>query len=201
MTLRPDLALVADQISAGGRVLDLGCGSGSLLEHLAAVKGCAVTGVEIAPEAVLKAVRRGVPVIERDVVKSLPDFRDKSYDTVVLSRTLQTILQPEFVLREMARIGDRLIVSLPNFGFYQNRLRLLGGRMPMSKEMPYAWYDTPNLRHTTLIDLEMLFAQLGLTIERRYTYTQRGRQLRMYGRWANLMAGAAVYVLIPSAEA
>lgn len=198
MNLRLDLALVAEQIPAGSRVLDLGCGSGALLAHLAEEKSCLVTGVEINSEAVLEAIRAGVPVLERDVVLSLPDFGDRSYDTVVLSRTLQTILQPEFVLREMARIGDRLIVSVPNFGFYQNRLRLLAGRMPMSKELPYAWYDTPNLRHTTLVDLEMLFARLGFVVESRFTYTQRGRQLHMYGRWANLMAGAAVYVLNPN---
>ncbi len=196
--LRADLELVADQIHPGSRVLDLGCGSGSLLAALAAEKGCSVTGVEINPESVLKAIRRGVPVIERDVEAVLEDFVDASYDVVVLSRTLQTIVNPERVLAEMARVGERLIVSVPNFGFYENRVRLLTGRMPKSKELPYEWYDTPNLRHTTLADLEGLFARLGLTIERRFTYTQQGRRLRMYGRAANLLAGAAVYVLRPS---
>lgn len=196
--LRADLELVADQIHPGSRVLDLGCGSGSLLAALSAEKGCSVTGVEINPESVLKAIRRGVPVIERDVEAVLEDFVDASYDVVVLSRTLQTIVNPERVLAEMARVGERLIVSVPNFGFYENRVRLLTGRMPKSKELPYEWYDTPNLRHTTLADLEGLFARLGLTIERRFTYTQQGRRLRMYGRAANLLAGAAVYVLRPS---
>lgn len=195
--LRLDLALVAAQIPAGSRVLDLGCGSGTLLAALASDKGCSVTGVEIAPDPVLRAIRRGVPVIERDVVDVLPDFVTKSYDVVVLSRTLQTIVQPEFVLRQMARIGELMIVSVPNFGYYQNRLRLLGGRMPMSKELPYEWYDTPNLRHTTLTDLERLFARLNLFVEKRFTYTQHGRRLRMYGAAANVLAGAAVYVLRP----
>ena len=195
--LRPDLALVAEQIPAGSRVLDLGCGSGSLISALASDKGCSVTGVEIAPDAVLRAIRRGVPVIERDVDAALSDFRTKSYDVVVLSRTLQTILRPEFVLRQMARVGELLVVSVPNFGFYENRLRLAGGRMPKSKEMPYEWYDTPNLRHTTLKDLERLFDRLNLAVEKRFTYTQKGRRLHMYGAAANLLAGAAVYVLRP----
>lgn len=195
--LRLDLALVADQIAPGSRVLDLGCGSGTLIAALAADKGCSVTGVEIAPESVLRAIRRGVPVIERDVADALPDFVTKSYDVVVLSRTLQTILRPEFVLRQMARVGELMIVSVPNFGFYQNRARLLSGRMPKSKELPYEWYDTPNLRHTTLKDLEKLFAHLNLHIEKRFTYTQQGRRLRMVGAAANVLAGAAVYVLRP----
>ena len=198
MNLRLDLALVADQIAPGSRVLDLGCGSGTLLAALAAEKGCSVTGVEIAPDSVLRAVRRGVPVIERDVDAALADLATKSYDVVVLSRTLQTILRPEFVLRQMGRVGARLIVSVPNFGFYQNRLRLVGGRMPKSKELPYEWYDTPNLRHTTLRDLEALFTLLDLRIDQRFTYTHQGRRLRMYGAAANLLAGAAVYVLHPA---
>lgn len=195
--LRPDLALVAQQIEPGTRILDLGCGSGSLLAALAADKGCSVTGVEIDPDAVLRAIRRGVPVIERDVDAALTDFATKSYDVVVLSRTLQTILRPEFVLRQMARVGERLVVSVPNFGYYPNRLRLASGLMPKSKELPYEWYDTPNLRHTTLRDLERLFAKLNLGIEKRFTYTQRGRRLRMHAAAANLLAGAAVYVLRP----
>lgn len=195
--LRPDLALVAEQIAPGSRVLDLGCGSGTLLAALAATKGCSVTGVELDPDAVVRAIRRGVPVIERDVEAALDDFGTRSYDVVVLSRTLQTMMRPQVVLEQMARVGQRLVVSVPNFGFYQNRLRLAAGRMPKSKELPYEWYDTPNLRHTTLKDLERLFDRLGLRIEQRFTYTQHGRQLRMHAAAANLLAGAAVYVLCP----
>ena len=195
--LRPDLALVADQIFDGSRVLDLGCGEGILLDHLIRRRGCRGTGVEIDPDAVLAAIRRGVPVIDRDIDVALADLADDSYDTVVLSRVLQTMLRPENVLQHMARVAERMIVSVPNFGYYPNRLRLLSGRMPISKEIPYAWYNSPNLRFTTLADLEDLFAQLGLIIDRRYTYTQSGRRLRMYGRVPNLLAGAAVYVLRP----
>ncbi len=195
--LRQDLALVAEQVQKGSRVLDLGCGTGSLLSFLQQEKGCSVTGVEIDPEKVLGAIRRGVPVIEWDVEAVTPAFSDKSYDVAVLSRTLQSMLNPEQVLREMSRIANRLIVSMPNFGYYPNRIRLLLGRMPRSPELPYAWYDSPNLRFTTLVELERLFEKLNLRVEHRFTYTQQGKQLRMYASWANLVAGAAVYVLSP----
>ena len=196
--LRADLALVAEQITAGSRVLDLGCGSGSLLAWLMAERGCTGTGVEIDPAKVLKAIRRGVPVIELDVDHMLAEFSDASYDVCVLSRTIQTIQRPEHVLREMGRIAGLLIVSVPNFGWWGHRLRLLGGRMPMSKELPYSWYDTPNIRHTTLVDLEGLFDSLGFTVVKRFTFTEDGRRLRMQGaRAANLTTGAAVYVLRP----
>lgn len=195
MTLRPDLALVADLVPGGTRVLDLGCGTGTLLRHLIDAQGCRGTGVEIDPEAVLGAVRSGVPVIELDLDEQLAEFADASYDVVVLSRTLQTIRRPEEVLQHMARIGPTLIVSVPNFGWWRHRLRLLAGRMPMSKELPYAWYNTPNLRFTTLLDLEDLFAKLGLRIHRRIPTNIQGHPLKVTDQAANLLAGAAVYVL------
>ena len=195
--LRADLALVAEQIPDAARVLDLGCGSGSLLAWLMAERGCTGTGVEIDPDKVLRAIRRGVPIIELDVDRGLGEFADNSYDVCVLSRTIQTIQRPEHVLREMGRIAGLLIVSVPNFGWWGHRLRLLGGRMPMSKELPYSWYDTPNLRFTTLVDLEGLFDTLGFTVVRRFTFTEDGRRLRTKGVRANLTAGAAVYVLRP----
>lgn len=196
--LRLDLELIAGQVKPGSRVLDIGCGSGTLLAHLMATKGCAATGIEIDPDQVLAAIRSGVPVLERDVDEALVDIEDGSYDVVVLSRTLQTMLRPEFVLSQMGRVAERMVVSVPNFGYLPNRLRLLGGRMPVSKELPYEWYDTPNLRFTTLADLEDLFDKLALVVERRYTYSQTGRRLRMYGKLPNLLAGAAVYVLRPA---
>ena len=196
-TLRADLALLAEQVPDGARVLDLGCGSGSLLAWLMAERGCTGTGVEIDPDKVLRAIRRGVPVIEQDVDRGLGEYADGSYDVCVLSRTIQTIQRPERVLREMGRIAGLLIVSVPNFGWWGHRLRLLGGRMPMSKELPYSWYDTPNLRFTTLVDLEGLFDTLGFTVVRRFTFTEDGRRLRTKGVRANLTAGAAVYVLRP----
>ena len=195
MTLRPDLALVAGLIPAGSRVLDLGCGSGELLAALIASTGCRGTGVEIDPDSVLAAITAGVPVIELDLDSELQEFADHSYDVVVLSRTVQTLHRPVEVLNHMGRIGERLIVSVPNFGYWRHRLRLLGGGMPMSREIPHAWYDTPNLRHTTLVELEQLFASLGLTVEQRVVLSPAGVPLRSGDRLYNLVGGSAVYVL------
>lgn len=195
MSLRPELALLADLIPDGSRVLDLGCGSGTLLAHLITDRGCRGTGVEIDPGAVLAAIGRGVPVVELDIDTQLDDFADDSYDVVVLSRTIQTIRRPRQVLQHMARIGDTLIVSVPNFGQLGNRLRLLRGRMPMSRDLPHAWYDTPNLRFTTLVDLEGLFSAVGLRIERRIVLNSAGAPAYSGQRMANLLGAAAVYVL------
>ncbi len=195
MNLRPDLNLIAHLVPDATRVLDLGCGDGSLLDHLITEHGCTGTGVEIDPDKVLAAISSGVPVMELDLDADLGLFAAASYDTVVLSRTIQTIRRPEVVLREMIRIAGRLIVSVPNFGLLQHRLMLLRGRMPMSRELPYSWYDTPNLRFTTLVDLEDLFARLGLEIEQRINLSLAGEPLGKRLRAANLRAGAAVYVL------
>ena len=195
MSLRPDLDLIAHLVPGDTRVLDLGCGEGVLLAHLIAEHGCAGTGVEIDPDKVLAAIGAGVPVMELDLDSDLGLFASASYDTVVLSRTVQTLLRPKVVLREMTRIGSRLIVSVPNFGLLQHRLMLLRGRMPMSKELPHYWYETPNLRFTTLVEVEQLFAELGLVIEQRINLSLAGEPLGKRFRAANLRAGAAVYVL------
>jgi methionine biosynthesis protein MetW len=195
MTLRADLALVAELVTPGSRVLDLGCGTGTLLGHLTAEKGCSGTGVEIDADAVLVAIRSGVSVIELDMDHQLPEFADHSYDVVVLSRTLQTLHRPHVVLQEMIRIAPRVILSMPNFGYWRNRVRLARGRMPMSKELPYDWYDTPNLHHATLVDLEDLFRTVGLVALERIPLTVDGHKLTLPESTATWAAGSAVYVL------
>lgn len=195
MTLRADLALMADLVAPGSRVLDLGCGTGTLLGYLASEKGCSGTGVEIDTDAVLVAIRSGVSVIELDMDHELSEFADNSYDVVVLSRTLQTLHRPHVVLQEMIRIAPRVILSIPNFGYWRNRVRLARGRMPMSKELPYDWYDTPNLHHATLVDLEDLFRTVGLVVLERVPLTVGGKPLRLSERAATWAAGSAVYVL------
>jgi len=198
MTLRKDLELVASLIPDSSRVLDLGCGSGNLLFHLMRDQGCRGTGVEIDPGMVLAAIRLGVPVIELDINHELDDFADDSYDVVVLSRTIQTVRYPDRVLRQMARIADRLIVSVPNFGWYRHRLRLLRGRLPMGKDLPYSWYDSPNVRYTTLVDLQLLFDEVGLVVEQAIPLDASGDALRVGAGLPNLLASSAVYVLRPA---
>ncbi len=192
--LRADLTQVADLVPVGSRVLDLGCGSGTLLRHLIDVRQCTGTGVEIDPEMVLAAISIGVPVIELDLDRQLGEFADDSYDVVILSRTLQAVRRPGQVLAEMARISQHLIVSMPNFGLWRNRLRLARGHMPQSKDLPFSWHDTPNLHFATLVDLEHFFESQGLVVERRIALREDGRPLRGNHSF-NLMAGAAVYRL------
>ena len=193
--LRPDLMLVARQVQDGSRVLDLGCGYGELLAYLMASKLCSGTGVERDPQGVLSAIRQGVPLIELDIDTQLAQFGDDSYDVVVLSRTLQAVLQPRNVLEEMARIGKRLIVTMPNFGYWRHRLTLLGGHMPQSRDLPFTWYETPNLHHATLIDLEGFFTGIGLSIQKRIPLDDAGRPMSLGQRAANLRASSAIYVL------
>ncbi|SER95739.1 methionine biosynthesis protein MetW [Propionibacterium cyclohexanicum] len=197
--LRQDLQWVASLIEAGSNVLDLGCGDGELLEYLMSTRGCRGTGVERDPQAVLQAISRAVPVVELDLDVQLGEFGDDSFDVVVLSRTLQAVVRPKEVLQQMRRIAQRMIVTMPNFGYWRHRLRLLGGKMPQSKDLPYSWYDTPNLHHTTLLTLEELFDDVGLAVRRRIPLNGDGRPPRLPIGWtqrsANLLAGSAIYVL------
>lgn len=195
LTLREDLRVIARHIHARSRVLDLGCGDGELLSWLIRRRQCSGTGVEREPDAVLAAVRRGVPLIELDIDTQLDLFAPDSYDVVVLSRTLQALFRPDLVLDQLRAIAPRIILTMPNFGLWKHRLRLLSGRMPRSRDLPYTWYATPNLHHSTLVDLEPLFAKLDLVIERRIPLTATGRPRALGQVGANLMASSAVYVL------
>lgn len=164
MTLRADLQLIADWIAPRSQVLDLGCGDGTLLAHLRDARQCAGYGVEIADHHVLECVKRGVNVVQMNLDAGLRLFPDNKFDAVVLSQTLQAMHQVEAVLREMARVGRQGIVSFPNFGHWKHAIALLAGRMPVTKQIPYQWYDTPNIHLCTPKDFEILAAKLGLTI-------------------------------------
>ena len=193
--MRPDLQIVAGLVPAGTRVLDLGCGNGDLLEHLAS-KACRGTGVEIDGEAFLASVTRGVAVLSLDIDTDLDAFADDSYDVVVLSQTLQATKRPWHVMAEIGRIAPRSIVSVPNFAYWRHRSELLlAGRMPVSAELPYPWYQTPNIHLSTLPDTEALVAEVGLRVERRLLLDERHGRLRHQSLASNLRAARAVYVL------
>ena len=195
--MRPDLTVVADMIPRGSRVLDLGCGDGDLLAELIDARGCRGQGVEVSPEAFHACVMRGIPVVQADIDEGLPDFDDASFDVVVLSQTLQATHRPALVLREMMRVGRVAVVSFPNFGHWRSRLHLgLRGRMPVSRALPYPWYETPNIHLCTLRDFEALAAAEGLLVAARRLLEADGRAApARRRRLPNLMAAGAAYLL------
>jgi len=189
MSERRDLELIAELVPHGSRVLDLGCGSGELLAHLFARRGCSGYGIEIADANVLQCVQRGVPVIQLNLEEGLALFDDRSFDVVLQLDTLQNLRNTERMLRETARVGRIGIVSFPNFAHWPNRLRVLGGRMPVTKALPYQWYDTPNIRVGTFADFEVLARKCGLSVTDAFGL-QDGHVVR---RWPNLRASVAVF--------
>lgn len=184
MSLRSDLQQIADWIAPRSAVLDLGCGDGALLAHLRDAKGCRGYGVEIADDNLLAATRLRVNVIQADLESGLRMFDDDRFDTVVLSQTLQAMHRSEDILREMARVARQGVVSFPNFGHWRHALSLIAGRMPVTPEIPYQWYDTPNIHLCTLKDFEILAAKCGLRVTDRV-----------------VLAGAAPVHVLPSLRA
>ena len=187
--LRADLALIASWITPRSRVLDLGCGDGTLMAHLQRAKGCRGYGVEINDEQLLACMRRGVDVIQQNIEAGLGMFQALAFDVVVLSMAIQATRETERVLREMSEVGREGIVSFPNFGHWYHAWSILRGRMPVSREMPYAWYDTPNLPLSTVRDFEDFLDRLGLDITAR-AFLVNGRPVH---RLAGLRATQAIY--------
>jgi methionine biosynthesis protein MetW len=161
---RADFAAIASWITPNSEVLDLGCGDGSFLDYLQKQKPVHAYGVEIDDARVLACVQKGLNVIQQNLEGGLALFENNSFDTVVLSQTLQTIHETEKILREVVRVGKESIVSFPNFGHWSHRLSVSFGRMPVSKSLPYQWYNTPNVRVLTVTDFEKLASSLGLKI-------------------------------------
>ncbi|HRH89888.1 MAG TPA: methionine biosynthesis protein MetW [Rubrivivax sp.] len=189
MSERADLEIIAGLVPPGSRVLDLGCGDGELLEHLQRHRGCSGYGIEIADANVLACARRGVSVIQLNLEEGLALFEDASFDVVLQLETLQNLRHIEEMLRETARVGRIGIVSFPNFAHWPNRFSVLAGRMPVTKALPYQWYDTPNIRVGTHADFELLAHKLGLRVSDSFGL-QQGRVVR---RWPNLLASLAVF--------
>jgi len=186
---RRDLELIADLVPAGSRVLDLGCGSGELLAHLIRTRGCSGYGIELADANVQAALRHGIDVIQLNLEEGLALFDDRSFDVVLQLDTLQHLRNTEHMLRETARVGRIGIVSFPNFAHWRNRVSVLGGRMPVTKVLPYQWYDTPNIRVGTFADFEVLAGKSGLKVTDSFGL-QGGQVVR---RWPNLLASVAVF--------
>ena len=174
---RPDFDAIASWIEPGHRVLDLGCGDGTLLKHLIETRGVHGVGVEIDHANALAAIRNGINVIQGNLENGLADFADQAFDHVVLSRTLQTVRHTEGILREMLRVGKEAVVSFPNFAYWKNLRSVLDGRMPVSEDLPYQWYDSPNVRFFTLLDFEALCTQMGLTVRERRVLDEGGKEV------------------------
>jgi len=189
LAARPDFAAIAQWVAPGARVLDLGCGDGALLRYLWEARQAPGYGVEIDSAEVVACVKNDVNVLQMNLEDGLSVFRDRSFDYVLLSETLQTIHRTEQLMREMLRVGREVIVSFPNFGHWQSRLQLLLGRMPVSEELPYAWYETPNVHLCTLTDFEDLCRRLGTRIEERLVL-QAGQPVSLL---PNLFGSLAAY--------
>ena len=189
MSERRDLEIIAGLVPPGSRVLDLGCGTGEMLSHLQRTRGCTGYGVEIDDANVHACVQRGVDVVQLNLEDGLALFEDQSFDVVLQIETLQHLRNTERMLRETARMGRIGIVSFPNFAHWPNRLRVATGRMPVTKALPYEWYDTPNIRVGTFADFEVLARKNGLKVTDAFGL-QDGEVVR---RWPNLMASVAVF--------
>lgn len=180
---------IARLVPAGSRVLDLGCGDGALLAHLRDRRACTGYGVEIDDDKVQACLRRGVNVLQLNLEGGLSMFGDNSFDVVLQIDTLQHLRNAETMLRETARVGHIGVVAFPNFAHWPNRLAVLQGRMPVTKRLPYQWYDTPNIRVGTYADFEVLARSCGLIVEDSFGLHE-GREVRVL---PNLMASTAVF--------
>jgi methionine biosynthesis protein MetW len=186
---RADFAAIANWIKPGARVLDLGCGDGTLLRYLAEQRDTIGYGVEIDDARVLACVTNGVNVVQGNMERGLSGFADDSFDYVILSQTLQAVRSSERVVREMLRVGRQGIVTFPNFGYWRNRLQVLGGHMPMSENLPFAWFDTPNIHLCTITDFENFCPGHGARILERIVIT-RGKAVTLA---PNLFGALAVF--------
>ena len=186
---RADFAAIAEWVRPGSRVLDLGCGDGTLLKYLKSRLGVTGYGIEIVDEKVLACVRNGVNVIQGDLERGLAEFGDRSFDYVILSQTLQAVKNSERIIRDMLRVGREGIVTFPNFGYWRNRLHVAAGYMPVSDNLPYQWFDTPNVHLCTIADFERFCEERRIRIVERKVLTN-GATVKLL---PNLLGALAIY--------
>jgi methionine biosynthesis protein MetW len=186
---RPDFAAIAGWIGMGSSVLDLGCGDGTLLRYLQATRKTSGYGVEIDDASILACVKNGVNVVQSDLERGLSGFEDNSFDYVVLSQTIQAMKNSEIIVREMLRVGREGIVTFPNFGYWKNRLEVMKGRMPVSENLPYEWFDTPNVHLCAIADFERFCFERDIRILERKVLTH-GKTVSVM---PNLLGALAVY--------
>jgi methionine biosynthesis protein MetW len=192
--MRPDQEIIQRWIEPNSRVLDLGCGDGSLLAHLTATKNVKGIGLEIDDDKIQSCIERGINVIDQDLDDGLGNFQPDSFDTVLLAQTLQALSHPDRLIDEMLSIGKRGIVTFPNFGNWKSRLYLSSkGRMPVSKFMPHSWYNTPNIHFCTVRDFDALCAEKNIRVLERTVV-----DLKHEGSWSmrllpNLLGEIAIY--------
>ena len=194
--MRPDLQIIANLVNPGARVLDLGCGSGELLAHLAANKGVNGYGIEKDPAQISACIRAGVNVLEHDLDDGLRRFPDSSFDMVVMTETLQAVASPDQLIDEMLRIGEECVVTFPNFAHWRCRLQLAArGRMPVADHLPHEWFNTPNIHLCTFRDFEQLVQTKGLAIIERFVVHAGSAPQAYVNRFANLFGTTAFYRL------
>ena len=194
--MNQDFDFISDWIAPNTRVLDLGCGDGALLHSLEQQHNVLGYGLEVDPEAIDRCIARGVNVIEQDLNKGLSNFADGSFDTVVMTQALQAMRFPHLVLDEMLRIGRYCIITFPNFGYWRTRAYLnFRGRMPVTKQLAYQWYDTPNIHFFTYADFEALCVERNINILQRQCIAEHFPDTKLKSLWPNLFTQTAVYHL------
>lgn len=191
MQVRSDFDLIAGWVQPGERVLDLGCGEGALLRRLIDERGVRGWGVEIDVDKVIAAIGNGINVIQSDLEAGLSDFGDRAFEHVILSQTLQAMRHTESIVLEMLRVGREAVVSFPNFGYWKHRRDVLNGRMPVSDDLPYQWYDTPNIHLCTIADFDDFCAKRNIVVKERKVFDHGIEILEEH----NYLGSVAVYRL------
>ena len=195
-SLRPDLRIIADMVEPNSRLLEVGCADGDLLAWLTEHKNINARGMELSQSGVNECVAKGLFVVQGDADRHLADYADNSFDMVVLSKTLQATHRPKEVLHQMLRIGKRAIISIPNFAHWRVRLAiLLGGRMPVNKNINKEWYETDNIHFCTILDMLDLIKAEGLTIEQFIATDIDANPLKLSPRTANLLAAQGIFMV------